>query len=104
MTKTFLQKLPPPPNKYGIDSVKHFYKNLNITSKFQLKPTTKDIVLKLLRNIDISKAVGVDNLPGRFLKDGTIILVKPVTKIRNFSIKSKNFSWSVQTSKIEANI
>ena len=47
MTKTLLQKLPPPPNKYGINSVKHFYKNLNITSKFQLKPTTKDIVIYL---------------------------------------------------------
>ena len=54
MAKTLLQKLPPPPNKYGIDSVKNFYKNLNITTKFQLKPTTEDIVLKLLKNIDIS--------------------------------------------------
>ena len=50
MTKTLLQKLPPPPKKYGIDSVKHFYKDLNITTKFQLKPTTEDIVLKLLKN------------------------------------------------------
>ena len=40
MAKTLLQKLSPPPNKYGIDSVKDFYKDLNITSKFQLKPTT----------------------------------------------------------------
>ena len=34
MTKTLLQKLPPPPNKYGIDSVKKIYKDLNITPKF----------------------------------------------------------------------
>ena len=61
MTKTLLQKLPPPPNKYGIDSVKKIYKNLNITTKFQLKPTTEDIVLKLFSNIDISKAAGVDS-------------------------------------------
>ena len=71
-----LQKLPPPPNKYGIDSVEKFYKNLNITTKFQLKPTNGDIVLKLLKNIDISKAAGADNLPGRFSKDGAVILVK----------------------------
>ena len=61
MAETLLQKLPPPPNKYGIDSVKTFYKNLNITTKFQLKPTTEDIVLKLFSNIDISKAAGVDS-------------------------------------------
>ena len=91
MAKTLLQKLPPPPNKYGIDSVKKIYKNLNITTKFQLKPTTEDIVLKLLKNIDISKAAGVDILPSRFLQNGAVILAKPMSKICNLSIKSKNF-------------
>ena len=70
---------------------KNFTKNLNITTKFQLKATTEDIVLKLLRNIDISKAAALDNVPGRFLKDGAVILAKPVTEICNLSIKSKIF-------------
>ena len=56
-----------------------------------MKQTTEDIVLKLLKDIDISKAAGVDNLPGRFLMDGAIILAKPVTEICNLSIKSKTF-------------
>ena len=68
MAKTLLEKLPPPPKKYGIDSVKIFYKNLNITTQFQSKPTTEDIVLKLLKNIDISKAAGIDNLRGRMVQ------------------------------------
>ena len=41
-----------------------------------MKPTTEDIVLKLLKNIEISKAAGIDNLPGRFLMDGAVILAK----------------------------
>ena len=49
MAETLLRKLPPPPNKYGIDSVKSFYKDLNVTTKLQLKPTTEDIVMKLPR-------------------------------------------------------
>ena len=89
--KKLLLKLPLPPKKYGIDAVKIFYKNLNITTKFQLKPSTKDISLKLFKSIDISKAAGVDNLPGIFLKDGAVILVIPVTEICNLSIKSKIF-------------
>ena len=56
-----------------------------------MKQTTEDIVLKLLKSIDISKAAGVDNLPGRFLKDGAVILAKGVTEICNLSIKSKIF-------------
>ena len=62
-----------------------------MTTKFQLKPTTEDTVLKLFKNIVISKAAGADNLPGKFLKDCAVILAKPVTKICNFSIKSKIF-------------
>ena len=65
MAETLLQKLPPSPSKYRIDSVKKNYKNLNITTKFQLKPTTEDIVLKLLKNFDISKAAGL----GIFVED-----------------------------------
>ena len=89
MAKTLQQKLPPQPKKYGIDSVKNLYKSLNITTKFQLKLTTEDIVLRLLKNIGISKAAGADNLPGRFLKDGAVILARPVTELCNLSIKSK---------------
>ena len=57
------QKLPPSPNKDGINSAKIFYKDLDITTKFQLKPTTEDTVQK---NPDISKGAGIDNVPGRF--------------------------------------
>ena len=37
LAETLLQKLPPPPNKYGIDSVNKFYRDLDINTKFQLK-------------------------------------------------------------------
>ena len=63
-----LRPPPPPPQqkKNGNDLVKDFYKDLNIRTWFQLKPTTEDIILKLLKKIDISKAADIDNLPGRF--------------------------------------
>ena len=83
MAKILPQKLPPSPRKYGIDSAKKYYKDLNITTKFQLKPTTEGTVLKSLKNTDISKGAGIDNLPGRFLENGAFILAKPVTKISN---------------------
>ena len=74
ITETLLEKLLLPPNKYGIDSINQFYKNLNITSKSQLKPTMK--MLKILKNIETSKAAATDNLSGRFLKDGAFILAR----------------------------
>ena len=35
-------------------------KDLNITTKSQLKPTTEDIALKILKNINILKTAGID--------------------------------------------
>ena len=57
-----------------------------------MKTINEDIVLKLLKNIDISKAAGIDNLPGRFLRDGAVSLAKPAPKICNLSIKSRIFT------------
>ena len=91
MAKILPQKFPPSPRKYGIDSAKKYCKDLNITTKFQLKPTTEDTVLKLLKNTDISKGAGIDNLPERFLENGAFILAKPVTKIYNLP-ENKEFS------------
>ena len=101
MAKTWLQNLPSLPKRYGIDSVKHFYKDLNITTKFQLRPRTEDIVLKLLKNIDISNAAGIDHLSGRFLKDGAVIVTKSVTKIWNLSIKLRIFPDPCKLSKLK---
>ena len=49
-----------------------------------MKPTTEEIVLKLLKNIYVSKAAGIDILIGSFLKDGTVTLAKPVIEIESF--------------------
>ena len=39
-----------------------------------------------MQDIESSKATGVDKLSGRFLKDGTDILAKPVSALCNLSI------------------
>ena len=39
-----------------------------------MKLTTQIAVLKLLQSLDTTKAVGIDNISGRFLKDGASLL------------------------------
>lgn len=39
-----------------------------------------------MKNIEISKATGIDKLPGRYLKDGAEVLSKSISEICNFSI------------------
>ena len=73
-------------------SVAQYYSHLVLTKKFDLLSTEKDHVLKILRDIDTSKAAGIDGLPGRFLKGGTDVLAKPVTDICNLSVSLNKFA------------
>ena len=38
-----------------------------------------------------SKAAGIDNLQGKFLKDSAHVLAKPITQLYNLSIKLSSF-------------
>ena len=55
--------------------------------KFKFSNATEDLVFKLLNDMNPDKAAGIDNLSGKFLKDGASILAKPISKICNLSIK-----------------
>ena len=101
MPEILLQKFPAPSNKYGIDSVNKFYKDLDLTTKFQLKPTIEDIVLKLLKTFEISQAASIDNLLGRFLKDCAVIFANPVAKICNLSTKLETFPDPCKVAKLK---
>ena len=45
-----------------------------------------------MENIEISKVAGIGRLSGRFLKDGTEILSKPISEICNLSISHGIFT------------
>ena len=64
------------PSKYKIESVFQYYSKFIIEKPFHLSDTSEEKVFKIMQNIDISKAAGIDNLSGRFLKDGAEILAK----------------------------
>ena len=60
-----LKKLPTPPKKIGLDSVKLYYQNLKFDNlNLTLNPATPETVLKLLQNI---KAIGGGSI-GQFFR------------------------------------
>ena len=96
-----MSKLPNPSNKYGVLSVAQYYSHLGLTKKFELLPTEKDYILKILRDIDTSKAAGFNRLPGRFLKDSANVLAKPATDICNLSISLNKFPSPFKLAKVK---
>ena len=97
-----VKKLPRPPNKFGIETVKRYYKNYNLEKKnFTLNQVTEEAVLELLLSVNTSKAAGLDNLSGKFLKEGAPVLVTSITSICNLSIKHSIFPEKCKNAKLK---
>ena len=54
-----------------------------------------------MRDVNTSKAAGIDRLPGRFLKDGVNALAKAVTDICNLSISLNIFGKAFKLAKVK---
>jgi len=102
LAKELLNKLPTPTNRFGTDSINTYYNHLNIRNKnFSFKFTTEQIVLKLLQDIEPSKSAGIDNINGKFLKDGSYLLANPIKKLFNLSIKLSEFPELCKIAKVK---
>ena len=73
---------------------------MNIPSNsFKFRIAKREEVYKILINIDPNKAYGIDEIPGRFLKDGAELLTEPLCEMINFSLSSK-FPLMCKTAKV----
>ena len=87
LASNLLSKLPSAPMKFGMNTVEAYYRNRISPSKvFSFSSTNETNILHLLNNINPSKAAGLDNIAGKFLKEGSTVLAMPLTQICNLSI------------------
>ena len=87
LAENLVKELPKAKNIFGIESVKSYYKKYNLQDKkFYLTPVNEEYIQTLLSNINISKTAGIDNIAGRFLKDGAPKLSIPIMQLFNLSI------------------
>ena len=98
-----VNKLPHAPNKFDLHSVLAYYKRFLNTEnqKFTFSPTSEDEILKLLTDTNPEKAAGIDNLSGRFLKDGAVVLALPISKLCNLSRKRSKFPLDCKIAKLK---
>ena len=103
LASDLVAKLPPPSNEFEISSVRNYYQNILdlLPNKFNFLNVTKDFVPKSLKDMNIDKAAVIDNLSGKFLKDGANILAKPISKMCNLSIKYSVFPTGCQVAKLK---
>ena len=101
LASNLVSKLPAPTSKFGNLFVSSYYKKLNIKSNFEFTPTTKQEIQKILKNINTSKAPGLDNIKGMFLKDGANILATPIAQLCNLSMSTSSFPSGCKTAKLK---
>ena len=94
-------KLPKPPNNFGIQSLDNYCKKCNLKEKLLFAKIESDKVFKILKSFDESKAPGIDDLSGIFLKAGDSLLATPVTQLCNLSISSGRFPDACKIAKLK---
>ena len=101
LADNLLKKLPTPPKRYTFNSVIPYYRHFIQTDAFHLTYTTEIDIEKILRTTNICKAAGIDDLSGRFLKDGSRVLSKPISELCYPSIKLGSFPDSCKIAKLK---
>ena len=97
-----LKKLPKPSNKFAFNPVFQHYKGIIQSDSFNIATASENTTLTILKNAKVSKAAGLANLPGRFLKDGAEVLAKFIIDICNLSITSGKFPDSCKLIKLKS--
>ena len=83
-----IEKLPAGPNRFDINSMREFFKPLNLEeNSFHFTKVSEKTISEILKKLKTNKATEIDNLSGRFLKDGSKVLATPIVQICNLSIK-----------------
>ena len=95
-------KLPEAPKRFGKESLSLYYDKFNLHSKnFNFCSVSKEPVLKIIQNLDLSKASGIDTISVRFIKDGANVLAVPISQLFNLSIKTSSFPDDCKISKLK---
>ena len=70
LARNLLANFPKSPNRYTSNFVADYLKKFGIFENFKLDSTTEDSLLELLKNVEVTKAAEIDQISGKFLKDG----------------------------------
>ena len=70
-------------------------------NKLNFQTVQPNTMSNLLKSCNVNKAAGIDNVSGRFLKDGADVLGIPITQICNLSIRLCHFPKDCKAGKLK---
>jgi len=101
MAEKLVEKLPKALNKFGNSETEKYYQEKNIQqNNFKFQTVGQAEITEILHNINSSKASGFDNIPGRFLRDGSDIISRQISDIFNLSVLQSKFPSQCKIAKV----
>ena len=95
-----VSKLPPSPTVFTEFKVASYYDTIKFKDlDFKLSETFSKKILSILKGLNPPKTADIDNLSGKFLKDGADILARPISQLCYLSIKLNSFPRSFKIAK-----
>ena len=102
LAQNLVSKLPPSPNVFTEYKVASYYDDIKFKDlNFEFCETSPEKILNILKGLNPSKAARIDNLSGKFLKDGADILARPISQLCNHSIRLNSFPRSCTIAKVK---
>ena len=98
-----VSKLPMPSGLFDTSSYafRSFYRRLSGSStSFTLSPVSRGFILKQLRSLNPHKAIGLDGISPRLLRDSADAIMEPVSHIINISILTETVPASFKQAKV----
>ena len=96
-----LAKLPKSPNRYTIKFVSDYCEKQSLSENFKLDSLTEGYLFNVLKNFEVTKAAGLDQISGKFLKDEARILAKPISELCNLSMALGSFPDACKTTNVK---
>ena len=96
-----LATLPKLVNRYTIKFVSDSYEKLSLSENFTLDSITEGYLFNVLKNVEVTKAAGIDQISGKVLKDGARVLAKPISEMCNLSMALGSFPDACKIAKVK---
>ena len=103
VASNLLLKLPSPTGLFNTSSrvFRQFYHRLSSpVNSFVLSPVSRHFIRKQLRGLNPNKAVGLDGVSSKFLRDAADVLTEPVCHIINLSIITETIPHGFKQAKV----
>ena len=88
-------------NWYTIKFVSDYYKKLSLSENFKLDSTTEGYLFNILKNVEVTKAAGIDQISAKILEDRAWILEKRISELCVLSMTLGSFPNAFKIAKVK---